>query len=55
METVEVSEWDQLEGKTIRVRADHNKVRAIGNIIKDEWFDPGKEFEKLESDKKRHI
>ena len=44
LEVVGVSEWSQLVGKTIRVRASHAKVEAIGHIVKDEWFEPSKEW-----------
>ncbi len=47
MEIGEVTEWSMLQGKTIRVKAAHNGVEAIGHIIKDVWFNPGEEILKL--------
>jgi len=48
MEIAGVSKWSDLSGKTIRVKCEHSKVHEIGNIIKDDWFNPYEDFKKLE-------
>lgn len=40
--------WDDLKGKTIRVRRDKGLIKEIGHIVNNSWFNPSKEFEKGE-------
>jgi len=47
LKVVGVNNWEDLEGKHIRVKADSGKVYAIGNIIEDEWFSPEDLYEEL--------
>ncbi len=49
MEVAEVSKWSELVGKTIRVKAEHCGVHAIGHIVKDDWFCPAEDFKEKES------
>lgn len=44
LEIAGVDQWDQLINKCIRVKATDTGVIEIGHIIKDDWFNPLKEF-----------
>jgi len=48
MQVAGVAEWNQLKGKTIRVKCNHSRVEAIGHIIKDDWFSPSEMFNAME-------
>ena len=50
LEVVGVERWDQLVGKTIRVRSCHTGVEAIGHIVKDDWFSPRIDFAAAEKE-----
>lgn len=49
LEIADVSDWKHLAGRTIRAKASHSGVEAIGHIIKDDWFNPKEEFAKMEN------
>ena len=48
MEVAGVERWENLKGKTVRVKATHSGVHAIGHIVKDDWFCPSEDFKKAE-------
>jgi hypothetical protein len=48
LEVVGVEKWESLPNKNIRVRADHSKVYAIGNLLREQWIE-FEEFFKLRS------
>lgn len=44
MEIAGVKKWENIVGKTVRVRSDLTGVKAIGHIVKDDWFYPECDF-----------
>jgi len=44
LEIAGVDDWENLKGKTIRVKSEHSKIHAIGHIVKEDWFNPSEEF-----------
>ena len=51
MEIGGVSKWENLQGKTIRVRiGDNGLIEAVGHIVNEDWFCPKLDFGKPEDD-----
>jgi hypothetical protein len=40
LRTVGVDKWEDLKGKHCRIRSNYSKIKAIGHIIDDVWFEP---------------
>lgn len=53
MEVAGVARWDQLTGKTVRAKSEHGRVHAIGHIVKNDWFNPSEDFDRMRADAKR--
>ena len=46
MEIAGVQRWEDLAGKTIRIKGTYSHIDAIGHIVKDDWFCPAEDFKK---------
>lgn len=44
MAIAEVSSWEELPGKAIRVRIENGLIKGIGNLLKEDWFIPSVDF-----------
>lgn len=49
MQIAEVSNWEDLKGKAIRVKKKDyfGSIEAIGHIIKEDWFNPSEDFKNI--------
>lgn len=45
-----VQAWEQLPGRPVRIKNDHDKIYSIGHIFNDQWFDPDQEFAVMRKD-----
>lgn len=41
---VGVEKWEDLKGKHVRVQTENGRIRAMGHIMEDKWFDPSKDL-----------
>ena len=44
MEVAGVGRWEQMEGRTVRVRTVGGMIEAVGHITKDDWYCPKEDF-----------
>ncbi|GAH01368.1 unnamed protein product [marine sediment metagenome] len=51
LKTLEVDDWNKLEGQPVRVVGNHNKVEKIGHFLKDNWFSFEECFAKMKGEK----
>lgn len=49
LDVVGVEQWEDLKGKSVRVKASLTNVEAIGHFIKDKWFSPREKFESMKA------
>ena len=48
LRVVGVERWEDLIGKHVRVFANHDKVKSIGHIIEDRWYQPERNWHPAE-------
>jgi hypothetical protein len=44
LQTIGVSNWEQLKGQYVRVDRTDSRLTKIGHIIEDKWFDLAKDL-----------
>ena len=44
MQVAGANKWEDMKGKTIRVRSEDGLIVSIGHILKDDWFSPKKDY-----------
>ena len=54
MEVAGAADWAKLPGKTLRVRCENGLARAIGHIVREDWFCPSDDFNKFKGGGKDH-
>ena len=49
MKIAGVTRWEDLVGKTVRIKQEHSRIHAIGHIVDDDWFNPSEDFKEENS------
>ena len=52
MEVAGVTDWSKMIGRPIRAKCSDGLIRAIGHIVKDDWFCPREDFKALDEELK---
>lgn len=44
-EVLEINNFDDIKGQTLRVKTEDGLIKAIGHFMKDKWFNPSEELD----------
>lgn len=47
LKTLEIDSWEKLPGQIVRVDGEGHRLMRIGHALKNQWFDPSAELQKL--------
>lgn len=53
LEVVGVENWEDLKGKSVRAEAKHDKIKRLGNFLKDDWLDLSELAEEFKEELKK--
>ena len=44
IQVADAESWGRIVGRTVRASCSHERVEAIGHIVKEDWFNPQNDF-----------